>query len=645
MKLKLIAGLLLTLSNVSVSAQKGLPSFGRVSPEEILLKDCPFEPGVEAMYLYDAAEATIGSVGDDFTFETVYTVRIKIFNEKGFAQADVKIPFYEEGRYESISNISAYTYNLGPDGKVQKKEVDKKLIYKEKLNKFVSSMTFTFPEVKVGSVLEYKYYRVRKSIVNIDSWAFQTRLPVAASHYELNIPEYFNFSKQIVANLPLDKKEEKVNQQYRYYYTMRDIPGLRDEPYMGARKDYLQRIDFQLNSVQFPNRPLINVLGNWQKINQGLLENDNFGKQLRKNVGLPDDLKIRLTTAGTQFEKLKVIHDYIRQRFEWNGEEDIYTDGVKAIMGKKGGTNADLNLLLINLLRDQNIECYPMLVSTRDNGKVLQFLPLISQFNKVIVLAMVADNYYVINAADRYNPLELIPYDVLGTSGFVVDKEKSGFVGLWDSRMVKKHIVNINAVAGTDNQITGKASISSSGYARAPLVMKYKEKRADYISQYASAGDSKIKIDTVIVNNLEIDTLPFLQELKYSLPVNNAEGYHYFTVNMFSGLEKNPFLAEKRFTEVDFGFNQFYQITGTIRLPEGFQMEEVPKNLRMIMPDTSIVFSRLTQVIDESILQFRIQAEFKKAVYTMEEYDSFKEFYKQLFTLLNEQYVYRKKDN
>lgn len=60
------------------------------------------------------------------------------------------------------------------------------------------------------------------------------------------------------------------------------------------------------------------------------------------------------------------------------------------------------------------------------------------------------------------------------------------------------------------------------------------------------------------------------------------------------------------------------------------------------MPDTSIIFSRMMGVTDNSI-SVRIQLEIKKPFYSIDEYPYFQEFYKKLFEMLNEQIVYKKK--
>ena len=60
------------------------------------------------------------------------------------------------------------------------------------------------------------------------------------------------------------------------------------------------------------------------------------------------------------------------------------------------------------------------------------------------------------------------------------------------------------------------------------------------------------------------------------------------------------------------------------------------------MPDTSIVITRMAQATNGR-LTTRITLDFKKPYYSTEEYGGFKEFYKKLFDLLNEQFVIRKK--
>ncbi len=62
----------------------------------------------------------------------------------------------------------------------------------------------------------------------------------------------------------------------------------------------------------------------------------------------------------------------------------------------------------------------------------------------------------------------------------------------------------------------------------------------------------------------------------------------------------------------------------------------------MILPDTSISFTRMSAVSGNQ-LSVKINIEFKKPFYRADEYNDLREFYKKLFDILNEQFVFRKK--
>jgi hypothetical protein len=62
----------------------------------------------------------------------------------------------------------------------------------------------------------------------------------------------------------------------------------------------------------------------------------------------------------------------------------------------------------------------------------------------------------------------------------------------------------------------------------------------------------------------------------------------------------------------------------------------------MIMPDTSISITRVAQLTGD-VLMTRVKLDFKKPFYPASQYSELQEFYKELFNLLNEQFVIRKK--
>ena len=349
-----------------------------------------------------------------------------------------------------------------------------------------------------------------------------------------------------------------------------------------------------------------------------------------------------LKNVKSDYEKMIVIHDYVRRNMNWNGGESIYTEnGIKSAWDKKTGSNGELNLILINLLRDAGLTVYPLLISTKDNGTANTLYPFLEQFNNTMACVLINDKRYILNAADKYNPANLIPYDVLNNEAFVVDNNKGGWIYLDDDRDMFKSRVAIFSEVEPDGIMKGDATVSNFGYSKNPRVKKWKEDKTSFEDLF-SKSFTGMKINDIQVENEDADTLPLQQKVKFSMPLSSSGDYEYFSINLFQGLEKNPFIADERVSDIDFGYKQSYVLVGKIYIPDGYQFDELPKNIKMIMPDTSIVMQRLMQA-DTNSVDLRITLDFKKPVYAAADYPLFKEFYKKLFAALNEQVVIKKK--
>jgi hypothetical protein len=189
----------------------------------------------------------------------------------------------------------------------------------------------------------------------------------------------------------------------------------------------------------------------------------------------------------------------------------------------------------------------------------------------------------------------------------------------------------------------GAASVVNQDYARVLSMPKLLQgEKQKYIDEVFVSGNPSLKVDSFQIENIDQDSLPLINRLYFTQNLASSGEYQHFTLNMFTGLEKNPFVAEQRFSDVFFGTNQSYNLVANFIIPQSYEFEETPKNVKMIMPDTSIVFTRYIAK-EGSEMSARITIEFKRPFYMVDQYPEFHEFYKQLFTLLNDQIVIKKK--
>ena len=651
---KQVFALLLLFNSSFILAQKEIPSFGKVDKEDLQMKECEFDKDAEAYKLISFGDVRYDVVGDNFIIITDQRVRIKILKDKGLNQANIKMRYYSKNDYETMRNIAGNTYNLDNSGQIVTTKLEKSSIYQKRIDDFVSEISFTLPDVKVGSVIEYKFTDSKKSISSVPNWYFQDDIPTRVSMYRILVPSLFKFTNQLLAFQKVEQKSENRNESLflngentsyvseEKTYIIRDIPALRDEPYMGAPKDYQERVEFQLSRIVFPNGIIQEVMSTWPALMKELLESDMFGLQLKRNLPHTKALDDSLKNVRDDYHKMLVIHDYVRKNMNWDGSESLYSStGIKSAWDKKSGNNTELNLILINLLRDAGIKAYPLLVSTKDNGTVSPIYPFLQQFNNTMTLVIVDDKRYVLNAADKYNPAYLIPYDVLDNEALIVDKENGGWIRLSDNKNKWRNVVSILAQITPDAEMKGTATVYNYGYCKNPRLKELKEDRSSF-NDYFKKEYTGIKIDSMKIEDADIDTLPLKETVAFTLPLNSSGEYKYFTLNLFQSLEKNPFIADKRSTDIDFNYKQSYTVVGKVTIPDDYEFEDLPKSVRMIMPDTSIVLKRIIQPGPQSI-DFRISLDFSSSFYPANTYPLLQEFYKKLFSTLNEQIVIKKK--
>jgi len=620
-------------------AQENIPAYGKIDKADLEMQDCSFDPGAEAILLLDIGEIEFNYFqGSGWVSESSYRIRVKILKEKAVGRSEIKLSYYAKDKRESITNISGVSFNLGANGNAEESKLESRNIYDKVIDKDFSEVSFALPNVKAGTVFEYKYKMQRKSYSYIPSWNFQQTIPVRYSAYNVMVPEYFQFTLLVTKRQELEKKASNGITEGTWYI-MRNIKGLKDEPYSSGKIDYMQRIDFQLASINAPGY-YEEIRTTWPKIITELHEDEDFGLAIKKNLrGIDDILKTAMSTQKTD-ERIRAIYNYVQRNMQWNGDYGLYSDnGIKNAWDKKNAGITDINFILINILKEAGVAAKPLLVSTKDHGAVSPVYPFLKRFNAALAYVKDGDKEYIMNAADKYNPYNLMPYDVINTNALLVDKSVETLMQL---NGTDKYINNVfvTCSVGPDGKISGQATLKNSGYARNIRMSTFKKNKLKEMIE--DNEGITIRIDSLTVKNEDDELQPFEQVIDFSGSMQEGGGYFLLPCNLFTGLGKNPFIEEDRVMAIDFNFPKSYAITGTYYIPDDYVVNELPKNTRLIMPDTSII---LTRRIQESgnVISFRVTLDFLYADYIVEGYPYVKEFFKKMYAILNERIALKKK--
>jgi len=606
--------------------------FGTIDKEDLEMKACDFEKDANAEILFDKVKIYFSA---DYDLIGEYHRRIKIFNDKGKSAGDVRIEYYGGGRSEYISNVQAETINLN-NGNIEYTKVDKKLIYTQSIDKQRSALVFSFPNVQPGSIVEFKYTKIAASVVDFPDWYFQNDLPTRYSEISSDIPSILSYKNLVMVNQPYVKNTYNIK-------AIANIPSIKDEPFMSSHRDNSERILYELMAINVGTTQTFS--DSWTKVGEDEVKYEDFGEQFNRKLTGEEAIINKAKSLLSQDDKIAYIFNEVKNSMKWNDDDERYTnDGTSKAWDKKIGNSTEINLILYHLLQKSGIKVYPMLVSTKDNGKINPAYPNGYQFNSTVAYIPVDSNkFYVLDATDKYNIYNEPPSDLLNRFGFCINKsdKKYDVVFLQKTTPVRQ-VVLINAEIKPDGKMSGTAQISSFSYNRINAVKKYKTDGEKKYTDYLRDDDNNLKISSIKFENMEVDTLPLTQNIEFNLDLTGSdENYIYFNPNLFTSLHSNPFLSENRYTDIDFGYRNNYTINGTYKVPAGYKIDAMPKSISMSMPDKSITFKRMVAEQDGSIV-IRYSIDYKKSMYFKENYPEFHEFFKKMHEMLNEQVVMKK---
>jgi len=617
--------------------------YGKVDLADLEMKTCDFEKDANAEILFDYA-AMDGKAGLPVGRHT----RIKIFNEFGKGAGSITLEFPSYRGAVNLNNVKAETINL-ENGKIEITPLDPKQIYQVEIDKWRSALKFAMPNVKAGSVIDITY---RESIPG--TWYFQNFFPVRYSEIELNIPStIIGRDRTIAVNF---KTVPHVSQPYvksagettdgSQVRAMANIHSLPNEPYMSSRLGNLQRLE------------LIGVdtyISTWPKIGELLMKSSEFGIELDR--GFTNDAEIikNAKNLKTDEEKIAYIFNEVKNRIKWNGLYQFFAvDGTVKAWDKRTGNSGEINMIVYHLLRKAKVKAYPLVVCTRNNGKLNPGNADFFHLNNVVVYIPVdSTKKYVLDASGKENLYNVIPSNILNTFGLSIDADNLLKLNEYGAYTAYNMIfisnddpvlqsVSLNADIKPEGKMEGNAEITSYAYNKINALKLYDTIGEPKYIDSLQKRNRELKISSFKMENASVDSLPLSQKFNVSMDLSASDAnYIYFNTNALNVLGKNPFYNEERFSDIDLGYRDNYAFYGVYKLPAGYKVDALPRTISVIMPDESITFKR-TVAEDDGTILVKYVLNHKKTLYFKQEYGDVRSFYNKMYDLLNEQIVLKK---
>lgn len=647
--------------STKISAQNY--ELGKVTIAELQEKACPQDTSAPAAILFKKGSTFFTFTKDiGFSANHVYEFKIKIYKKEGLSWADQKVRFYigyENLNEDRLEFSNAMTYNL-ENGEIVKTKLDNQGTFKKKINKYWKEKTITLPNVKVGSIIEYKYILKSENIVKFPDFDIQYEIPVNYFYYKTELPEFYIYRPILIGSIPLEN-ESKLRkgsqnfedsfsrssvlyyQQIDAFYSGKNIPALKEEPFVDNMENYKTRIKHELERVRLPEQPVKDYAMTWEGVAKTIFKDNTFGKELNENTFLIEDVKKLVGNVESKEERLNLIFTYVQNRMNWNETYDYYTDkGVVKPYADQTGNVAEINFVLINMLRLAGIEANPVLVSTVENG--FPVYPTRTGFNYVIAAAEIEGKQILLDATHKYTSPNILPLNVLNWKGRLVKKDGTSQEIDLEPSITSKENYNIMVKIGLEGKMNGQVRIQHTDYdayhfrvennakTQTSYLEKFEEQLGNISISNYKIENQKSNIKEPIIESFSFDSNGQLEIIGGKIFVNPL---------LFFTRSKNPFTQETRRMPVYFGYKNMERYNLNIEIPEGYEVESMPKPLSITSEDKQIKYVLNFSNTDNKI-QIGCIKEVNNSTFAAENYEMIKDIFQKIVVSQKEKIVLKK---
>ena len=648
MKFKISLSILVfSLSFQSIKAQTIEPNlkWGKPTEEELKMTVYDIDKDADALILYHQTSVNYNFVNGDF--KVVYRIksRLKVLKPEGKRVADESIMYYENEtnriRKETVVGLKATAYNL-ESGKVVKTKMENSMVNTERLDKNQMLLKFSVPQVKVGTVIEYEYRIESDYYGDIRDWYAQHDIPVLYTQYELSIPEWFKFNIEETGvntlesqrnsgtmNLAFNNGENTFLSTEERTFTGRNLPAIKDDNWIWHAEDYGNKVTAELSGIYIPGEIHKSYSSTWMDVDKQLMGDEDFGGRIKTSSPLKNEIfAAGIPDIADKTERAAAVWQLLKKKVRWNKEYAIWGKSSSKVLKEGTGSNADINFLYMNMLKDAGIETTPIVLRLRNSG----ILPLshssLKYLNSFVVGIHTNDSTILMmdgSVEDGY--FNVLPTRLLVEKARALVKNNDGYwVNLLESAN-SRIATTIQAELDAEGVLTGFKTSQLIDESAASLRRSWREAKDSTELIHKKEEHDGIKIEDYQLEGRH-DFSPMVKETTtFTKQCDTAGDMIYLNPLVFSPIQESIFTDEERNLPVEFPCKGTEIINVIINIPEGYTVDESPKPIILKMEGIS---AKVMGTVKKGRINMLYQLNISKTFFPQSEYKDLKSFFDRL---------------
>ncbi|MBL8150217.1 MAG: DUF3857 domain-containing protein [Blastocatellia bacterium] len=501
-------------------------------------------------------------------------------------------------------------------------------------------------DTTTGMIFGYEWTTEEKPLFNQADWHFQNRLPTLLSRFTLSMPSGWR-AESVTFN---HQKIEPVVSGSTYTWELRDLPPIERESASPSVSSLTPRLAITYFPSSSSRTTAAASFNSWSEVSSWLY-------QLTESQSLPDETiktKVRLLIADakTEIEKIRAIATFVQSVHYISIQTGVGRGGgyrphsATEVLNKSYGDCKDKANLMKAMLKAAGINSYLLVIYSGDPNYVRMEWPSPQQFNHCIIAVKITENtvensdgativkdsklgqLLIFDPTDEYTPLGDLPDHEQGSYALVVSNDSGSLLRMPVTPLELNRLEReVEASLGVDGSLN--ATVREKAFGQTAVSVRRESKqlsKADYriaIEQWINRtvnGAKVSKIDTKDDRSrfdLEVDfnASRYGQIMQDRLLVfKPAVVVNLSQVALPEGGRKQAVVLDAQDQREEF----------RIKLPEGFEVDELPDAIKIEAPFGSY---KTSYTIKNGYLIYTSHLLVKSAMVGVELYPAAKTFF------------------
>ncbi len=608
------------------AAQQNVPAYSKEVPAVVLLDESSM------------------AVGEDGRIVTTSTYAVRILSREGREEAVARLPYMTDAG--KVREMRAWL--IRSNGDVKRYGKDQMLdvaaanndVYNESRVKVISASD----EADAGMVFGYQTVSESRSFFSQSLWYFQGDLPVLQSRLQLTLPQGWAASSVTFNH----SKIEPAVTGSTYSWELRNLSYIEHEPSGPSVSNLAPRVAVNYGPPTGAASGVARTFASWSDVSRWYTELSD--PQVTLDDALAGKARQLTANAKTELERIQIIGNYV-QNLQYIsvqiGVGRFRPHSATEVFAKSYGDCKDKANLMRAMLKAVKIEAYPVLIFAGDPSYVREDWASPSQFNHCIIAVRVGPEtktptvvehatlgrLLIFDATDDNTPVGDLPNHEQGSFALVAAGEAGALVRMpttppESNKLERQAEVSLapdgSITATVKERSVGQSAVRERGLFRQLSRPEYTHAIEEWITRGAS-GAKVSKVDPVdstaegrFALDVEFTARAYAQLMQNRLLVFKPAIVERLDWLALTGASrKHPVVLHPRaYTEIV-----------RVKLPEGFDVDELPDPLKLETPFGSYVS---TYEVKDGHLVFTRTLVQQAATIPADQYSSVRTFFERI---------------